>query len=595
MGLTAAVALTANGLRIAQDATSVVAGNIANASTDGYTTKRLTISNIYADSGTVGFKTTVARQFDREVYNQLISSTASTSYLDAQATYVGQINQLMGSTSNGATLPSAIAAFSADLQTLAAQPSNGSAQIQVVNSANSIAQSLNSMAATIGDVAFAVAGDIRDAISEVNALTSEIGKINAEVVSYKAQGRDTSGLEDERDKALLKLSTYIDVRAVEETNGSLRVMTDAGLTMVDGVRATQFTQDAVGTLIIANDGTGVTDVMADGLITSGSLAALYDVKTNLLPQAQSQLDQVAGALAQAMSTIETSGTAVTSGGLSGYSVDLAGMKSGDVTRVSYTDKATGLTKVVDFVAVNDPSSLPLTGVDSSALHQVVGIDFTGSTASVAAQIQTALGSAFTVTNSAGTALDIVGDGTTVDVAGLSTRIAATGTQTGSTALPLFTDGGALYTGSYDNGTQIDGLASRIKVNSELTSNPGLLISYTATTEASDAARPNALLAGLQSSTSWMTLGGGPAASKQTVVQFANSMVSTWGSRKTNADTDLSNQKIIQNNLTSAMKSASAVSTDGELAKLIQLQSAYSANAQVLSTIKDMLNTLLSSV
>ena len=50
--------------------------------------------------------------------------------------------------------------------------------------------------------------------------------------------------------------------------------------------------------------------------------------------------------------------------------------------------------------------------------------------------------------------------------------------------------------------------------------------------------------------------------------------------------------MIQTNLQSRMSDVSAVSTDDELAKLIQLQTQYSANAQVLSTVREVLDTLL---
>ncbi|TBW33508.1 flagellar hook-associated protein FlgK [Siculibacillus lacustris] len=595
MGLTSTVSLASSGLKVTQDATSLVANNIANASTDGYTAKRLNIADIYADSGTVGFKTTVSRAFDQEVYDQLISSTASNSFLDVQATYTGQIDQLMGSTSSGATIPTAIAALSSDLQTLASQPSNSAAQIAVVNSATSVTQSLKSMSSAVTDLSKAVDGDIKDAVSAVNDLTKQIGKINAQVVSYQAQGRDVTGLQDERDKAVLKLSTYMDVQVHQETNGSMRVSTTSALTLVDGTRATQFAQDTKGTLIVANDGNGTSDVLGLGLLSSGSLLALYQIKTDTLPQVQNQLDQVAATLAKAMSTTTTTGTAASGGGLNGYEVDLSSLQSGDTARLTYTDTATGATKTVDFVKVTDPSVLPLTGTASGGDHSVVGIDFSAGAASVATQVQTALGSAFTVSNPSGNVLQVLGDGTSVKVTGVSAASTATTTQSGTAALPLFTDNTSAYTGSWDTGSQLTGLASRLTVNAAVKTDPSLLVKYSGTTEASDTTRPNQLLSAIKTTSDYMTLGNGTAGTSQTLTGFADSMVSYWGSKKTNADTDLANQAVVQKNLQSAMSSVSSVSTDTELAKLIQLQAVYSANAQVLSTLKDMLNTLLTSV
>jgi flagellar hook-associated protein 1 FlgK len=596
MGLTTTVSLVANGLKVVQDATTLVAGNIANASTDGYTNKTLAIRNLYADGGTIGFKTSVERAFDQEVYNQLVSSTASTAYLDTQSTYLTQLDQLMGSTSSGATLPTAISSLSSDLQTLASEPSNSAAQIAVVNSATALAQSLNSLSSTVSDMKSAVEGDIDEAVSSVNTLTSQIGTLNTQIIAYSAQGRDITGLQDDLDQAVLKLSSYMDVQVNRETNGSVRVATTAALTLVDGSRATQFARDSDGSLVLANDGAGTTDVMALGMVRSGSLQSLYDVRETLLPQVSDQLDQVAASLAKTFSSTSTAGTATSSGGLTGYDSDLTDMQSGDVFRVSYTDVSTGATKTVDFVKVTDAASLPLDDSSDSSTHSTVGIDFSGGVTSAATQIQSVLGSGFTVSNPTGDTIEVLGDGSTVSVTGTLTQATATATSDGTVALPLFTDGSAIYTGATTDGvSQIDGFASRIGVNSAVRSDPSLLVAYSATTESSDTTRPNQLLSALKNTTNYTTLGAGAAATAQTLTGFTDSMVSYWGTRKSNASTDLSNQQVVQDNLTSAMRSGSAVSTDTELAKLIQLQAVYTANAQVLTTIKDMLSSLLNAV
>ena len=88
---------------------------------------------------------------------------------------------------------------------------------------------------------------------------------------------------------------------------------------------------------------------------------------------------------------------------------------------------------------------------------------------------------------------------------------------------------------------------------------------------------------------------GSTVSKKTLADYSNSMVAYWAGQKNSADTAHSNQSVVQANLQSSMASISSVSTDQELAKLIQLQSTYAANAQVLSTLRDMLNTLVNSI
>lgn len=598
MGLTASINLAINGLHVMQDATQLVGANVASSSTDGYTSKRLSIQGIQSNSGIVGFTTVVTRAFDQQLYDQLIASTASTSHLDVKNTYAAQIDKLMGTTSGGATLSSAIATFSSSLQGLASQPSDTSAQVQVVNTATALAQSLNSVSTQASTMATAVDGDINDAVTAVNDLTKQIADLNTKIVSYKTQGLDATNLEDSVDKAVLNLATYMDVQVKRQEDGSVRVSTNEALTLVDNARATTFQRDAKGNLVLGNAGGANTDVIGLGMIGSGSLSALYEVRNDTLPRLQHQFDQIAAGLASAMSDTTTAGTAVTSGTASGFSVDLSSLQSGNSTTLSYTDKTTGTSKTVTFVKVGSSTSLPLANdTTANPNDTVVGIDFSGGMSSVVSQIQSALGSAFAVSNPSGNTLQILDGGSsgTVSVDGLSATSTETSLQGSTKALPLFLDQSAVYTGSRDSGSQMDGLAARITVNSAVRAKPSLLVSYSTSTPSSDSTRPYKLYDALNSTTNWYTLEGSSTAVQKSLGGFSDTMVSYWGTLATNATTDLTNQKVVQSNLSSSLAAGSSVSTDTEMAKLIQLQSSYAANAHVLSTVRDMLNSLLQNV
>lgn len=597
MGLNTTVGIAAAGLKVTQTATSMVSANIAGASTDGYTEKSISTEGIYAATGLVGFTTSVTRAFDQEVFDQLATSTSTSSYLDTKNTYLEQINSLLGSTESGAALPSAISDFSTSLQTLAAQPDTTASQIDVVNKATTLSQTLNSLSSTVSDLSKAVSTGVSDQVDQVNTLTQQISDLNAQIVRYQAQGGDVTGLQDTRDQAVLKLSTYVDVQVKPQSDGSIRVSTAGGLTLVDNAHATKLQLDSAGTVRVAtNSGTGI-DVIGSGLVTSGSLAGLVEVRDTVLPQVQSQLDQVAAQLASAMSDTTTSGTAATSGSQAGFDVSTSDLASGNRMTLTYTDTATSTQKTVTFVKVTSASSLPLSNdATLDPNDTVVGIDFSGGTASVVSQMQAALGSSFVVSNPSGSTIRILDDGTSaVTVDGLTKTVTATSEQSGSAAVPLFTDGTAKYTGSFDGGSQLDGFASRIKVNSAITSDPSLLVDYSTTTQTGDSTRPTALYDALTGDKSYATLGNNLTSKKATVGDYANSMVDYWAGQAETQQSLVDNQSVVQKNLQSRMSDTSSVNTDTELTKLIQLQNYYSANAQVLSTLRDMLNTLVNSI
>lgn len=597
MGLSTTVGITASGLKVTQAATALVSANIAGASTDGYTEKTISTQGIYASTGLVGFTTKVSRAFDQEVFDQLVTSTGNTSYLDAKNTYLSQIDSLLGSTESGAVLPTALATFSTDMQTLAAQPDSTAAQIAVTNSATVVAQTLNSLSSTVSDLSSSVSSQISENVDSINTLTTQVSDLNNKIVLLQAQGGDVTGLQDQRDKAVLELSNYVGIDVKAESDGSVRVATTGGLTLVDNAQAAQLELGTDGTVRVATSSGNGADVIGSGLITSGSLAGLVEVRDTILPQVQSQLDQVAAGLATAMSNTTTSGTATTSGSQSGYDVDTSDLSSGNSLTLTYTDTATNTQKTVTLVKVTDSSSLPLSN-DATAdpNDTVVGIDFSGGSASVASQIQAALGSNFSVSNPSGSTIRILDSGSAaVTVDGLTKSVTQTNAQSGNAAVALFTDGNGTYTGSFDGGSQLDGFASRITVNSAITADPSLLVDYSTTTQTGDGTRPTALSDALSEGKIPLSLGNGLTAKETTIASYAGSMVSYWAGQASTQQTLVDNQTVIQSNLQSRMSATSSVSTDTELTKLIQLQSYYSANAQVLSTLRDMLNTLVNAI
>ncbi len=85
---------------------------------------------------------------------------------------------------------------------------------------------------------------------------------------------------------------------------------------------------------------------------------------------------------------------------------------------------------------------------------------------------------------------------------------------------------------------------------------------------------------------------GKGSFKTTISGLANQMTSYWGAQSENSTTALSSQQVIQNNLQSNYTTTSTVNMDNQLAQLVQIQSAYTANARVMTIAQAMLTTLM---
>ena len=90
-----------------------------------------------------------------------------------------------------------------------------------------------------------------------------------------------------------------------------------------------------GTITLTSPNGAQTDMLATNAIQSGQIAAYVQMRDNILPQAQNQLDELANQMSQALSNNTTSGTAVTSGAQSGYSVDIGGVLPGNTCTLLY--------------------------------------------------------------------------------------------------------------------------------------------------------------------------------------------------------------------------------------------------------------------
>lgn len=620
MTIASAMSIAVGGLQLNQTETGIVAQNIARAGQAGYTAKRVSTIDLQSQGGLYGLKAVVQREFDQAIYSQILQAAAPTAYLDTQNKYLSQIDQFMGQTTSGATVSSAISDFDQALQSLVTTPDDVSARTAFLNKAQTLASQLNQASSDVQGLRTSVEAEIADQVKTVNGLTSQIADLNSRIVGQEAAGQDVTNLLDQRDQAVKELSSYVDIGTLRQPNGSLQVFTTSGVSLVSD-HGTQLTFDSrglltpnttwsaddakrgVGTIRVADTGTSTVDLIANGDLRSGSLSALVKLRDETLVQAQSQLDDIAAGLAEAMSNHTVDGVAASSGSATGFDLDLTGLQTGNRVTLSYTDTATGKAKTVRFVRVDDPSVLPLSNSATTDPNDTVyGIDFSGGMASVAGQIQAALGGSFAVSNPSGNTLEILDDGAagTTDVTGLSASVTSTALQDGETTLPLFVDGesGSLYTGSFDRGSQRVGLAGRLRVSASVLADPSVLVKWQTSpaTDAADPTRPKALLDRLENLT--VDFGSETGMSAQgygfsaTIANFADRMVSFWGSASNAAASALDSQKVIESNLATRMKEATGVNVDEELARLIQLQAAYAANARVMSTAKDMLDTLM---
>jgi flagellar hook-associated protein 1 FlgK len=618
MGLSSALASAMSGLRANQAALSIVSSNVSNAQTPGYvaqTPNQLEVSN--GGFGSTVITTGVSRELDLYVQSQLRTETGGGGYADQMANILGQLQSVYGTPGGDGTLESTFNNFTTALQALSTSAGAASQQAVTLSAAQALAQQLNVTTKGIQALRSNVEQDIGTSVDSANAAMSQIAQINTKLQGLSPNDPAAAILMDQRDSAIDALSKLVDVRVVVDGSNQANVFTSTGIQLVGAGLASQFTfsspgalnanalydsdptKSGVGALNIKLPNGANLDVVANNVISSGRIAADLKLRDQTLVQAQTQVDQLAATMASALSDQTTAGTPV-AGPPAGFDLDVSGLSPGNTINLTYTDSATNTQRQITIINVTDPAALPLQNA-ANANPQRIGIDFSGGMASIVAQLNAALGSNhLQVSNPSGTTLRVVDDGTSLATVGAASVTKTISSLTsGNPQLPVFTDGGSVYTGAITStGSQLTGLAGRITVNAALVADPSRFSVYNTSpvTPAGDTTRSDFLYSQLTNARfSYAPQTGLGSVSQPftgNIAGYLQQFLSLQSNAATQATQLQQGQSVVVSTLQQKFDSTSKVNIDTEMSNLIQLQNAYAANAHVMSVVQSMMNTLL---
>jgi flagellar hook-associated protein 1 FlgK len=199
--------------------------------------------------------------------------------------------------------------------------------------------------------------------------------------------------------------------------------------------------------------------------------------------------------------------------------------------------------------------------------------------------------------SAGSTLTVSNGASTIVVAGGITA-AGFSANPPQSQFPLFVDRGranAPYTGSTLGSSQLTGFAQRIAVNPLVIADRAKLVVSGPGVLQGDATRPSFMLDAItkaERSFSGATGIAGGAPFTASVAQFARRIVETQGTNAEMAQRLDEGQQVALAAAEGRFADYSGVNIDQEMALLVQLQTAYGANARIMTAVRDMLDMLM---
>jgi flagellar hook-associated protein 1 FlgK len=615
MSISQALNTSLSGLRATQAGMQLIAANVANAQTPGYVRKTMQfVSSTTGDGGSVLIGN-VNRELDQYLQTQLRTESAGGAYADLRSNFYSQLQSLYGSPDSDSALETVFNNFSNSLQSLVTSPDSSAARSVVLSNAQVLAQTMNGLSNDIQALRGSAENGLADSVAAANDALKKIDALNSQLSGHGATNASDAALEDQRDQYIDQLSQLMDIRVVTGSNNQVNIFTNSGVQLV-GAGAAQLSFSPQGTvtpqtqwsadptksnlgslLLVSPNGTTV-DLTANQSIRSGKIAAYLDMRDNVLVQAQNQVDSLAASVSQAMSTETVNGVATPPGPANGFTVDTSGMLNGNRINLTYTDTVSNVQHQISIVRVDDPTALPLSNTATADPNdEVIGLDFSGGLASVVSQLNTQFGPGLQFSNT-GSTLQVLDDGGATTTAGaLSVTQTATALANGDPAVPLFTDGAAAFSNAIaGTGAQTVGFGARIAVNPALVADPSKLVLFDTSTATGDPTRPNLMYSQLTSGSFTFSpnTGFGNAGSPYvgSAPEFLRQVLSMQGEAASNAANLAQGQDVVVNSLQKRVTDASGVNIDQEMTNLITLQTAYGANARVMTAVRDMIDTLL---
>jgi flagellar hook-associated protein 1 FlgK len=320
--LTSSLGIGLSGLQASQEAMSVIGHNIANVNTPGYSQQSAVLTtNPTQDYGNLIFGTGVnvaSIQSMRDQFLNLQVTSSISSQSGAQTRYNGVQAVSSAYQDNGTTgLNSQLSAFFSSLQTLSADPEDMSLRQNVVGTAQTLVQEFKSVYQTTTAQIQSTNQQVQSLVPEINTLTTQIASLNQQITNQVDPNAANDAI-DQRQQLTDKLANLVGIQVSTDSAGNYQVTLDSGAaTLVSGSASYQMaaTPETNGSGMYAVGVTsGNASIDVTGKISGGELGGDLDLRDNILPGYQTQLDQIAGSLADQMNTQNLAGAGLNSNG-----------------------------------------------------------------------------------------------------------------------------------------------------------------------------------------------------------------------------------------------------------------------------------------
>ncbi len=282
------------------DATSQ---NIANAESEGYRRRRVSLSSrsvaatgLYASNGAqdVTSSGVGVEQFERVRDGMLVAARNEARSSESAAREEGRVLGVLEgalATDTDASLSASLEGLADGFSTLANNPDNQGARESVLGRARQLTDTFGRLDQRLGELTTNTENALAGNVEEANGLLDKVASLNEQIENARAGGSPDYAAEDQRDQTVKELSKLLPVEAQENRSDGYTLTVD-GMTVVQGTEATTLSVDQSGDTPAVEFGkTGV--AFTPGAEGGGEIGAQARLLNDTLPGVQGDLDALA--------------------------------------------------------------------------------------------------------------------------------------------------------------------------------------------------------------------------------------------------------------------------------------------------------------
>jgi len=315
--INSALDLITGALQADQSALNIVANNVANANTPGYTQEvanwqenaPVAINGTSFGTGVTETGATSVR--DRVLQERLDQQQQAASASSTRLSALDSIESLFtpdsgsSSSSTAGDLGSDITQFFDSFSSLEANPTDDSLREQVLSTAKTLAGDVSNAAASLNGQRTSLDQEAAGMTNQVNSLTANLAQLNSQIQSTSPDS-DAGVLEDERQQDLNQLSQLVGINLITTEDNGISVTTTSGAVLVSEGASYAITTGSVDG--VTHFFLGTDDVTASLAAGGGELGGYLTARDQDVPQVLSGLDQLAYDISTQVNNLNNTGS-----------------------------------------------------------------------------------------------------------------------------------------------------------------------------------------------------------------------------------------------------------------------------------------------